>query len=196
MTAGRSYRTHIEILGDLLRASRAPASKTRIMVAANLNSGSLQKYLHFCIEHELICATSGGYVATRWGDSLLEALEKAVARTTGDFGSAVRPVQRDGRGRATSNGASGNSLRRDIYRWLWNDILVKSENGSPAHRSGGFSNEGSSDDGDQDLFSTDAPSPNGSLEEGTRSFVPRIPREDSPTMKANRRNTPSSRPGR
>lgn len=77
----RDYRSKLEIIADMLRASRDGASKTRIMYQANLSYKLLTKYLkeiakaglvHF--EHAENC-----YVLTSKGEEFLERY-KAYSR--------------------------------------------------------------------------------------------------------------------
>ena len=194
MTAGRSYRTNVEILASLLHASRNPASKTKIMGAANVNPRSFEKYFHFCLEHDLVRSTSGGYVVTRWGSSVLETLEDVIARTA-EIESAGHTLQGNGRGAPEASDSNGGALRH-VSRWLWNDILVKSENGSSARRSDVLSQKGSRPVSDRGPFGAGALVPDGLDEEEGRTFETRTPRRNPPTEERGRRDVPSSRPGR
>ena len=195
VTAGRSYRTNVEILAGLLSASRNPASKTKIMGAANVNPRSFQKYFRFCLKYDLVCSTSGGYAATDWGNSVLETIEGVVARAA-EIESAVHPLQGSGQSQSVPNGANGSALRH-ISRWLWNDILVKSENGLSVRRSGGlFARKGKKPESDRVPFRANTPSRAGPLVGETRAFEARIPTEVPRTGEGSRRNGASSRPVR
>ena len=164
------------------------------MGAANVIPRSFQKYFRFCLKYDLVCSTSGGYAATDWGNSVLETIEGVVARAA-EIESAVHPLQGSGQSQSVPNGANGSALRH-ISRWLWNDILVKSENGSSARRSGGFARKDPRAVSDRALFAADTISSDGPLEEGARTFEARSSTDDPPTGKTSRRNGTSSRPGR
>ena len=194
VTAGRSYRTNIDILNDLLKAARTPVPKTRFMWAAGLNRHSFEEYLHFCTENDLIRLTSGGYVATRRGDSMLEAIEAVRAKTT-EFESDVHRFLRNGSNHPVPDGTTG-AVRHYISQWAWNEIVLNGGSGSPARRSGGFARKGPRAVSDREVLRAGTLSPDGRPEERARLSETRIPTGDPPAGKRSRRNGASSRPGR
>ena len=191
MTAGRSYRTNIEILSDLLKAARKPLPKTRFMWAASLNRHSFEEYLRFCTENDLIHLTSGGYVATRRGDSMLEVIEAVRAKTT-DFDSDVHRLLRNGGNHPVPNGTSG-AVRHYISHWAWSEIVL---NGSPARRSGGLISKGPRALSDQLPFSAHTLTSDGPLKKEARTFGVHKPIESPSTGKSSRRYGANSRAGR
>lgn len=87
------YRTTFEVLRDVLRATRTPCPKTRILGLANLNHRSFRAYFRFCTEHRLISSTSRGFVVTQRGRGVRDALDEVLARAT-DLEGAVRRLER------------------------------------------------------------------------------------------------------
>lgn len=144
VTAGRSYRTNIEVLRDVLTAARKPAPKTRIIGLANLNPRSLQRYLRFCTEHELVSLTAGGYVVTRRGSTVLDAIEGLLAKTN-EVEWAVQRLKRNVSDHPVPDGSTGAPLHH-ISRWAWKEILLDGGNDSQLRRSGGFVRAGSEDE--------------------------------------------------
>lgn len=195
MTAGRNYRTNIEILGDLLGAVRKPVPKTRIMGAANLNPHSFQDYLRFCTEHDLVLLTPGGYVSTRRGDSVREAIEDLVAKTN-ELESVAHRFHRNVNDQLAPNGANGAALHF-VSRWVWNEVVLNGRNGSRGRRSGGLAlggHGGLGNDGDpsgpRDRSQEDI------LDERARPIEKRDRAKEVVSRKGGRLSPSRARPGR
>lgn len=77
----RQYRSRVEILRDFLGAVRETGKKTRVIGLANLNPASYQSYLDFSLAHRLVQSTSAGYRLTPRADSVLDSIDRLVARS-------------------------------------------------------------------------------------------------------------------
>ena len=76
----RKYRAKIEILRDVLVAARRGENKTRIMGHANLNWSSLERYLSFCTERDLLLPKNGGFCFTPRAEQTLGVIDLVLAR--------------------------------------------------------------------------------------------------------------------
>lgn len=69
-------RNSATILCDVIKASYNGARKTHIMYRSNLNPTILEKYLKFCLQHNLIEREGIGYRATSKGVELVRHIEE------------------------------------------------------------------------------------------------------------------------
>lgn len=76
----RKYRAKIEILRDVLAAAKHEDKKTRIMGLANLNTSSLDRYLAYCVEHNLLLPQNGGFQITPRAEQTLEAINVVLSK--------------------------------------------------------------------------------------------------------------------
>ena len=143
VTAGRSYRTNIEVLRDVLAAVRKPVPKTRVIALANLNPHSLQEYLRFCTEHELVSRTPDGLVVTARGGTVLDAI-KGVLTKTNELDGAVHRLMRCVSDQPDIEGSTGDALRT-ISRWAWREIFLDKGNSTKPTRSDDIARTGSTD---------------------------------------------------
>lgn len=194
MTAGRSYRTNIEVLRDVLIAVRKPAPKTRIIGLANLNPHSLQEYLGFCTEHDLVGLTTGGYIVTRRGETVLDAIEVVLTKTT-EFQWAVYRLKRTVTDHPVSEGVPGGALRH-MARWAWKEILPNGANDARVHRSGGVMREYSTNELDLTAVGGETHTQDSLAEEDAETREMGTPTKGSPTGNGSRRTASTARPGR
>ena len=122
MPSPRSYRSKIEVLRDLLRAAQAPAPKTRIIGAANLNPVSFGKYLRICTDHDLITSVAGGYVATPRASPLLQAIDGLILKA-GELETAYLTLERSASSNHGPNGGPAKPFRQ-VLRHAWNGIAL------------------------------------------------------------------------
>jgi len=76
-------RSDFEIIGDMLRAGRNGAGKTKIMYMANMSYTQMQKYLSFLMGHGFIVEVkvgnpSGTYQVTESGLKLLRSINNST----------------------------------------------------------------------------------------------------------------------
>ena len=76
-------RSDFEIIGDMLRAGRNGAGKTKIMYTANMSYTQMQKYLSFLMGHGFIIEVkvgnpSGTYQVTESGLKLLKSINNST----------------------------------------------------------------------------------------------------------------------
>ena len=122
MPSPRSYRSKIEVLRDILRAAQAPAPKTRIIGAANLNPVSFGKYLRICTDHDLITSVAGGYVATPRASPLLQAIDGLILKA-GELETAYLTLERSASSNQGPNGGPAKPFRQ-VLRHAWNGIAL------------------------------------------------------------------------
>lgn len=194
MTAGRSYRTNIEVLRDVLTAVRKPVPKTRIIGLANLNPRSFEEYLRFCAEHELVSLTSGRYVVTPRGDTVLDAIEAVLTKTT-ELQWAVHRLKRTVSDRPVTEGVPGAALRH-MARWAWTEILLNGGGDPRLRRSGGFARRGSTKEGDLLQISAETRGQDGLSEGDAETEEMGTATKGSPVGSGSRRSPSTSRPGR
>jgi predicted transcriptional regulator len=66
------YRDGLGIIADILHAAGSGAKKTRIMGAANLSYGLLEKYLWATVHSGFLRTNDNGYEVTEKGQAFLE----------------------------------------------------------------------------------------------------------------------------
>ena len=76
-------RSDFEIIGDMLRAGRNGAGKTKIMYTANMSYTQMQKYLSFLMGHGFIIEVkvgnpAGTYQVTESGLKLLKSINNST----------------------------------------------------------------------------------------------------------------------
>lgn len=76
----RPYRSKLEILRDVLAAAKQGDTKTRIMCRAYLNSSSFERYLAYCLEHDLLLRENGGFQLTPRAEQTLQAINVVLNR--------------------------------------------------------------------------------------------------------------------
>ena len=122
-TSARAYRSKLEVLRDFLRAAQAPAPKTRIIGAANLNPASFRRYLQLCTERSLITSVSGGYVTTPRATPVLEAIEGLMVQR-GEVDRAFRLLERHAADGPSVLRSDGQPFRH-VLREAWTEIVLR-----------------------------------------------------------------------
>lgn len=194
MTAGRSYRTNLEVLRDVLTAARFPAPKTRIIGLANLNPRSSRDYLRFCTTHELVAQTSQGYVATRRGEAVRDAIEGLLEKTA-ELEWAVHRLKRNVSAKAVPYGSNGAALHH-ISRWAWNELLLDRGNGSPSKSTVGGVRDERTAMYDSSPLRTEIVAVEHELDAAAETKGPRPLMRSSPSRRTSARNDSNPRPSR
>lgn len=194
MTAGRSHRTSIEILDDLLKAARKPVSKTRLMWTTGLNRHSFGEYLRFCTENDLALRTPAGYVTTPRGISMLEAMEAVLAKTN-EFESIIHRYHGDASKDSATEGTSGGPLHY-ISRWAWSEIVLNGGRDPRVRRSGGLGRKSAREVVGREPPPELAPTRDSFHCQGSRLTETHRPASDRPADMDRRREAAGSKSGR
>ena len=117
----RRYRSKLEILRDFLSAVRETGKKPRIIGVANLNPGSFQLYIEFCLANRLVEDTPAGYRLTPRADEVLKAIQQLIARSE-EVDAALLQLQR-GFEPSTPPLPSSRQALRYVSVLAWNEVV-------------------------------------------------------------------------
>ncbi|MBS7608245.1 MAG: winged helix-turn-helix domain-containing protein [Candidatus Bathyarchaeia archaeon] len=84
-SSGNSHRGRLDIISDILEASRRKVRKTQLMYRCNLSFKQVEHYLGFLLERKLLCHVDGDpctFKITSKGERFLQAY-KSLLRLMG-----------------------------------------------------------------------------------------------------------------
>lgn len=121
------YRSKLEVLRDLLAATRHASRKTRIIGLANLNPATFQKYIGFARAQGLVEETDGNYRLTDRAERALGVLQELMAKSN-ELDSAVQLLERSTYLGPIAGWNDGDALRQ-ISRMAWGEVQVGEKSG-------------------------------------------------------------------
>ena len=90
---GRHYRTKVEVLRDLLEATRQQEGKTRIIGRANLNEISFERYALLALTEGLLARAERGFRITPLGEAWVGAANRMLTKQD-EFQRALKDLTR------------------------------------------------------------------------------------------------------
>ncbi len=107
LVTARRYRSKLEILRDVLAAAKNGEKKTHLRGVANLNRESFDRYLAFCVAHDLLWSQNGSFRLTSRAEQTLGVIEIALTRNS-ELNEALHEFARlTGDQRGCAEGSSG-----------------------------------------------------------------------------------------
>ncbi len=136
--ARQRYRSKLEVLRDLLVATRHASKKTRIMGLGNFNPATFRKHMGFAVDQGLVVANNGDYRLTNRADQVLAALQELMAKST-ELDITIQFLERSGLPPGAKQWSEGAVLRQ-VSRLAWSEgTRVGSGTPSSFARSGAIS---------------------------------------------------------